>query len=294
MRVLYVEDDPVAREFIQKGVENAGIEVDTAPDVATGVELSQTRVYDVLILDVMLPDGDELDLLADTLNGAFARVEEGANKLRQFTADAAHELRTPLTRARSRLEVTLDDPGASPEVLRKALQKTLGELRSLSEALNATLMLAESDAGIPSGQGAPAALRVLLRDVIEFYEPLALEQHVDLRLNAGANVEVPGVEAWLRQAFANLIQNALAHTRTRVAVVIGMTEEAVVVVTIEDDGRGIAPEDIPRIFDRFYRAKGQLPDGEAVSVSPLRSRSSRRTAERSRSRARSRRERRFG
>jgi len=65
MRVLYVEDDPIAREFIQKGVEKAGIAVDMAPDVATGIECAHARVYDVLILDVMLPDGDGFSLLRD-------------------------------------------------------------------------------------------------------------------------------------------------------------------------------------------------------------------------------------
>jgi two-component system, OmpR family, response regulator len=65
MLVLYVEDDPVAREFIQKGVEKAGITVDLAADVATGTELAHSRVYDVLILDVMLPDGDGFALLKD-------------------------------------------------------------------------------------------------------------------------------------------------------------------------------------------------------------------------------------
>lgn len=65
MRVLYVEDDPVAREYIQRGLEKSGIAVDVAPDVATGSEFATARAYDVLVLDVMLSDGDGFALLQD-------------------------------------------------------------------------------------------------------------------------------------------------------------------------------------------------------------------------------------
>ncbi|HXV35612.1 MAG TPA: response regulator transcription factor [Myxococcota bacterium] len=65
MLVLYVEDDPIAREFIQRGVEKAGIAVEVAADVARGTALASSRVYDVLILDVMLGDGDGFALLQD-------------------------------------------------------------------------------------------------------------------------------------------------------------------------------------------------------------------------------------
>jgi signal transduction histidine kinase len=205
--------------------------------------------------------GDELDLLAQTLNEAFARVEEGAEKLRQFTADAAHELRTPLTRLRSRLEATLADTEAPRERLWKVLQESLDELPALSETLTATLLLAESDAGLRPELREPVALRRLLEDLVEFYEPMAIEQNVKLHFDAGAEVQVSGIPAWLRQAFANLLQNALAHTSTAVAVRLGALQRGTVEVTIEDDGRGIAPEEVPRIFDRFYRARDEPAAG---------------------------------
>jgi two-component system OmpR family response regulator len=85
MQVLYVEDDPVAREFIQRGVERAGITVDLAPDVAAGVELAHSRAYDVLILDVMLPDGDGFALLRDL---RFAGIQTPAIYLSARTAVA--------------------------------------------------------------------------------------------------------------------------------------------------------------------------------------------------------------
>jgi len=224
--------------------------------------VSATREIGFSRLAARIPtsgNGDELDRLAGTLNDAFARVEEGARKLSQFTADAAHELRTPLTRLRSRLEVTLADTDCSQESLRKALQDTLDELRTLSDALTATLLLAESDAGLQPEQRKPVALRALLEDLVEFYEPMAHEQRVSLRLNAGAEVHMLGMEAWLRQAFGNLLRNALAHTRTRVAVRIGVPRDGAVLVTIEDDGLGISADDLPRIFDRFYRGKADAP-----------------------------------
>ncbi|HXV35611.1 MAG TPA: ATP-binding protein [Myxococcota bacterium] len=202
-------------------------------------------------------NGDELDLLAATLNDAFARVEEGASKLRQFTADAAHELRTPLTRLSSRLELTLGDAAASREDLWVSLHQTLEELRALSDALTATLLLAESDAGLRPDQREPVALRGLLQDLVDFYEPMASEQSVKLRFDAAAEVEVAGMAAWLRQAFGNLLRNALAHARATVAVRMKAPRNGNVEVEIEDDGRGIAPDETPRVFDRFYRARGE-------------------------------------
>jgi len=205
-------------------------------------------------------NGDELDLLASTLNDAFARVEEGADKLRRFTADAAHELRTPLTRLRSRLEATVADPEVSRETLRQEIEASLLELRGVSDTFAATLLLAESDGGLRPGQREPVELRALLEEVVEFYQPMATEQNVDLHLDATSDMIVSGLRAWLRQAFSNLIQNAIAHSRSRVRVRLAAPVKREVTVTIEDDGPGIPREELLRIFDRFYRSKATGQD----------------------------------
>lgn len=200
-------------------------------------------------------NGDELDLLAQTLNEAFARVREGADKLRRFTADAAHELRTPLSRLRTRLEATLADPEADRGRLREVVRDTVTELDALSDTLAATLLLAESEAGLRPGQGEPLVLDRLLAELLEFYGPMASEQGLTLELEAAERIRLVGMPAWLRQVFSNLLRNALAHAKRTVRVrVRGAGGRAV--VTIEDDGPGIPPDELPRVFDRFHRVAG--------------------------------------
>jgi len=212
--------------------------------------------------------GDELDLLASTLNEAFARVEEGAEKLRRFTADAAHELRAPLTRLRSRLESTLADPDVSRDTLRNEIAESLGELRSLSETFSATLLLAESDAGLRPGQREPVDLPALLAEVVEFYQPMATEQNVNLHLDARSDLLISGLRTWLRQIFSNVVRNGLAHANSQVLVHLGAPEGGTITVAIEDDGRGIAPDELSRVFDRFYRsqATGTLLPGSGLGL----------------------------
>jgi len=83
---------------------------------------------------------------------------------------------------------------------------------------------------------------------------------VDLHLDATSDMIVSGLRAWLRQAFSNLIQNAIAHSRSRVRVRLAAPVKREVTVTIEDDGPGIPREELLRIFDRFYRSKATGQD----------------------------------
>jgi heavy metal sensor kinase len=208
---------------------------------------------------------DELDRLADTLNEMIGRLEDGAGKLQRFTADAAHQLRRPLTRLRSRLEVAVTDDESDLESLRSALSESLEEVESLSESVTATLQLAESEIGIRPDDLERVSLRQLLEELVEFYEPVAREEGVALDLNAGGDGLIQANPPWIRQMFSNLLNNAIQHARNRVLVTVETVGPSEFVVRIEDNGRGIEPEEIPRLFDRFYRAKAGS-DGPGVGL----------------------------
>jgi heavy metal sensor kinase len=207
-------------------------------------------------LDERIPTtgtGDEFDQIADSFNDVLDRIRSSMETLRRFTSDAAHQLRSPLTALRSRLEVTLETE-AVPEEARKLLEEVAGDVASLAETIDAMLRLSRSEAGFEPGQRVGVDLEPLLRSVIEFFEPMAREQGLALRLQAQAHPVVMGDPSWLRQLAVNLVENAIryADPGARVEVELGVRGDEAA-ISVRDTGRGIAPEQLERIFDRFHR-----------------------------------------
>jgi heavy metal sensor kinase len=205
--------------------------------------------------------GDELDELATTLNEMVGRIRHSVERMQRFSANAAHELRTPLNALRSRLEVTLEQARA-PDEYRKALGETAEQVAGLSEAVHAMMRLAQSEAGLPAEHRAPVAVAELVREVVEFFEPLAAEQGLELELGAAHEAVVAGEPAWLHQCFANLIDNAIRYTpeggRIDVEVVLDAAGDAVL-VRVRDSGVGIEAAERERIFEPYHRVRAGNP-----------------------------------
>ncbi|HEX2187509.1 MAG TPA: ATP-binding protein [Longimicrobiaceae bacterium] len=210
---------------------------------------------------VEVPDRPaELQELSLAFNGMLERLERAVDTLRRFTADASHELRTPLTAIQGSAQVALARPRSAAE-LQETLGEVLDETRWMLGLVEGLLMLARGE----EGAGAVAAGRVellpLLEDVREIGEALAAGKPVEVRLVAGAGAAgavVTGEERPLRQLFLNLVSNAVKFTDAgtvtlRVAEAGG--DGGGVEVAVEDTGAGIPPEDLPRVFDRFYRGE---------------------------------------
>jgi two-component system heavy metal sensor histidine kinase CusS len=207
-------------------------------------------------LDEVIPvtaTGDELDQLAETLNEMIARIRQTFERTRRFSAAAAHQLRTPLSRLQSQLELTLEDPGLGVEA-RRSLQGTLSDVEELAETVRSMLQLVNSEAGLDPNRREWVSLGPIVDSVVEFYEPLATERGLHLFRSGNFEASVLGEATWLRQLFANLVENALRFTRQRggKVEVAGKTTEANVVVEVRDTGIGIADNDLERVFDRFH------------------------------------------
>jgi heavy metal sensor kinase len=214
-------------------------------------------------LDEKLPTtgaGDELDELATTLNEMMDRIRHSVERMQRFSANAAHELRTPLNALRSRLEVTLEQT-RSPEEYKKALGETAEQVASLSEAVHAMLRLAQSEAGLPAEHRLPVPLGDLVREVVEFFEPLAAEQDLTLRLGPVCEATVAGEPAWLYQSVANLVDNAIRYTRdggtieVALAIDVGEHGDESALVRVTDNGIGVEPEERERIFEPYHRVR---------------------------------------
>jgi len=198
---------------------------------------------------------DELARLAATLNQMMTRLERSFAALRRFTADASHELKTPLTVVRAGVERAITRPDTAPETL-AALEETLQEVNRMTELLDSLLTLARADEGRAELHREPVDLRQILEEAGETGELLAEHAGVGIDIRLPAEPVVVSVDRSRgRQLALNLIENAVKYTPRggQVSVELGSSNGRAV-FTVADTGIGIAPGDLPHVFDRFWRA----------------------------------------
>jgi len=195
---------------------------------------------------------DEVGRLAWTFDAMLARLEAAFERQRRFTADASHELRTPLTAILGQIDVALERPREA-EGYRKTLTTIREQAQRLARLVGDLLFLARADA-----QSAPPVVEAidisaLLRAVAAQVEPLAAAREQRIELTA-APLQVKGNEDDLIRLFLNLLDNAIRYTPQGGRIALSCTNGGgEVIIRISDSGPGIAPEHLPRLFDRFYR-----------------------------------------
>ena len=185
----------------------------------------------------------------------FGPLEEAYRRESAFAADVAHELRTPLTRMQGELEMAQRDG-------REDVSSVLEEVRRLSDLVNHLLMLARAEAGQEPLAMASVDLTVLCRELEEAFGPVAEEKGLKLRVKAPPALSVRGDRMRLRQALANLLENAIRHTAT--GEIVLKAESGMLSVT--DTGVGIPPEHQGRVFERFYRVPGSPEGGSGLGL----------------------------
>jgi signal transduction histidine kinase len=213
-------------------------------------------------LDERVPlrgSGDELDRLAATINGLLDRLAAHQEKQREFVANAAHELRSPLAALRASAEVALTHD-LSPEERRELLADMIEACEGLGGLVNQLLLLAEGEAGLPRAGGA-VRLDLLAARSVEMFLGMAEERGLELRAAGLAAAPVRGDDTHLRQVVNNLIDNAIKFTPPggRVTVEVRPASGAgsgpgEVLLRVSDSGVGIPAQDLPHVFERFYRA----------------------------------------
>ena len=201
-----------------------------------------------------LHTGDELQRLSDTLNEMLGRIESAFLRITEFTADASHELRTPIALIHTEAELALRRSRDESEY-QEALRHILAEADRTAKLIEELLALARADSGREALNIRPIDLLPALRESASKWNQVAslrnlqFEQHLDI-----PRLPVIGDDNALRRAIDILLDNAFKYTPAPGKVTLAAEEkDGHVIVTVEDTGIGIAPEDQARIFERFYR-----------------------------------------
>jgi heavy metal sensor kinase len=208
----------------------------------------------------------ELGQLAGVLNSTFARLEAAFAQQQQFTSDAAHELRTPVSVMLTQAQTALNRERTAPEYREtvEACQRAAQRMRRLIESL---LALARLDAGQEQMKQLDFDLSSTVRDCIEMIRPLADGRGVKISADLQP-LKISGDSERLAQVVTNLLTNAIQYNlRDGEARVKLEPQDGMAVLTVSDTGQGIAAEDLPRVFERFYRAdKSRSTGGNGLGL----------------------------
>jgi two-component system OmpR family sensor kinase len=213
---------------------------------------------------------DEIDRLIKVFNELLARLDRAFDLQRRFTSDASHEIGTPLTVLKGNTEVALLQRH-SPEDYEAILRSNLEEIERLSKLISNLLLLARSDAGEPQITRDIVSLNDQISAVCARVSPLAQSRKIDLAAKMSAPAFIEGDPLALQQILFNLITNALRYTASggsvRIAVARVLDHQAR--IEVSDTGIGIPRDELPHIFDRFYRGKNvrtHEPSGSGLGL----------------------------
>jgi len=215
----------------------------------------------------------ELMDLAETLNQMLARLEDSFRRLSDFSSDIAHELRTPVSNLLTQTQVMLSRTRTIDEY-QDVLASNAEELERMAKMIADMLFLAKADNDLVMPNLETVDLRAEAEGLASFYEAVAEENGVTLTVDGNATVS--GDRLMLRRAIGNLLSNAFGHTPRGgyIRILIGMSDDRMATIQVENSGETISSEHLPRLFDRFYRAdpsRKRHADGVGLGLAITRS-----------------------
>lgn len=220
--------------------------------ITTETALVAPTSMDLRIGTADLPS--ELAIMANAHNRMMDRLQVAYQGLATYADNAAHELRGPVGRMLVQTERLTDRPDLSP-ALREVAESLHDTASSLRDVLNVVLFLARADQGVMTAARQPVDVGKTLEALQELYEPACEEAGLTLRMDGKAGLVWPLDPRLFQQAVSNLIENAIRYAAHGSYIAVTATQfEDTLLIRVEDDGAGIAPEHLPFVFDRFYRA----------------------------------------
>lgn len=210
----------------------------------------------------------EIQNLASTFNAMLDRINALVNEMREITDNIAHDLRSPLTRIRAIAEVGVSN-GRTMDEHRTAAAETIEECDRLMQMINASLDVAEVEAGISHNPILEVDVSELLTDACDLFQPVAEEKQIALKCNIDADCTIQGNIPNIQRMLANLIDNALKYTPEHGEITVTLTcNNNVISISVADSGVGIPEQEQQRVFERFYRCdQSRSQDGCGLGLS---------------------------
>ncbi len=214
----------------------------------------------------------ELSVLANAFNDMLDRIEEGVSRLSQFSDDLAHDLRTPINNLIGEAEIVLSRPRLNEEY-KNVIESSLEEYQRISQMIESLLFLAGAEN--PEMVINPVSLSVkqLFEEMKDFYQIAAEERGINIICQGNEYVTADPI--LLRRAISNLVSNALRHTPNDGTIIFSnQKKDHQIVISISDNGEGIAKEHIPHVFSRFYRvdkSRSQRAGGTGLGLAIVKS-----------------------
>jgi heavy metal sensor kinase len=202
----------------------------------------------------------ELGRLATVLNSTFARLETAFAQQRQFVSDAAHELRTPVSVMLTQTQTALNRERSAAEY-RETLESCERAAQRMRRLIESLLELARLDAGQQPMKRLPFDLARTVRECVTLISPLAESRRIRIECDLPA-LNCAGDADHLSHVVTNLLTNAIDYSRQDGQIrIAGAAKNGSVVLTVSDSGIGISTDDLPHVFDRFYRADKSRTSG---------------------------------
>jgi len=212
----------------------------------------------------------ELQPLAVAFDEMLERLEDSYTRLSQFSADLAHELRTPIGNILGEAQVALTRD-RTPDEYREVIASAIAECERLSGIVDNLLFVARVDAAREPIKRKQFDARAAVEKIAAFYQTIAEDRHVAISCSGEGQIYAdPGL---FERAVGNLVDNALRFTPEHGSIQIVLAQHAAdFEVAVSDNGCGIAPEHLPRVFDRFYRAdSSRSSDGTGLGLALVKS-----------------------